>query len=78
MPTTGGRRALARVARVESYRIDQRLWVDDAGEQTCEMLDVVGELVRRVTQATVLEVDQSAGLAVPEDVGRLAVGDPDG
>ena len=39
------------------------------------MLDVVRELVRRVAEATVLEVDEPGDLPVPQHVGRVEVGD---
>ena len=42
------------------------------------MLDVVGELVRRVAEAAVLEVDQPGDLPVPHHVGRVEVGDAEG
>ena len=49
-----------------------------AGQAAAEVLDVVRELVRRVAEAAVLEVDQPHPPVVEQDVGRVEVGDPEG
>jgi hypothetical protein len=41
------------------------------------VLDVVGELVRRVAEAAVLEVDEPRRASVPQHVGGVEVGDPE-
>jgi hypothetical protein len=40
-----------------------------------QVFDVVGRVVGRVGAAGVFEVDEAAGVAVPEDVGGVEVGD---
>lgn len=48
--------------------------IDQAREPDGDMFDKIGDLVRRVADAGVLEVDNVAAFPVPEEVADVAIG----
>jgi hypothetical protein len=58
------------LTRCETNGTDQRVAVEDGREATGKVLDMIGEVACQFGEPPILEVDETTGLAIPQDVLR--------